>query len=477
MSRTEFLDKWVNGCEDINMHLEFLVSEKSDSFNIRSDCPPLKAIMDKHEAYASGLVAVNGALGVVTASALAHDELLLILKSCQMDLDSLLIWKSTTKSVEANAYRAMQSFVLRQDENASHAVDLLLTRKITLDVWNTEENAKNLNRLMDVRRTFASRNHIVEEKIPFVVLMNHSAPSCFPQPLQKCHMSTLSWCICDNTNSVGVLLMPIFSHQMNKKYLLETAMLTKLSKHNFSFDDQIVLLFDSKVDKRDARPLTYPGRLVFPSALGVTKSIWQSSKLCEDGRTDIVTQVHAKDMKMIEDVSVDALPDGAGTDHDRYVSGGHKYMQVGQSAYDALFTSLFTGSKLADVPGVIIVSMTPDVGDELFSFISYTTTHQVPMHMLCLADNQVSLDWLNGTVRDKLKQDVRNKVVTVPGQIPIEEKINEADVASYAPLPAFKVLVVNGRPVKHPGAQLQDHCLPDQVFRIVLHSIFYIYNV
>ena len=92
------------------------------------------------------------------------------------------------------------------------------------------------------------------------------------------------------------------------------------------------------------------------------------------------------------------------------------------------------------------------------------------MHIVGFADNQVSLDWLDTTVRDKWKAEIKSKNSVVPGQIPIEDKFPESEITIYVPLPVFKVLVVNGRPVKHPGSQEQGQCLPSEVqvqFRVM----------
>ena len=99
MRRTEFYDKWANGDEDINMHIQFLITEKSDTFNIRNDCPPLKALMDKHEARhaASQAVALPGEARMLSAANLALDELHLVLKQAEMDLNALEVWQRNSK--------------------------------------------------------------------------------------------------------------------------------------------------------------------------------------------------------------------------------------------------------------------------------------------------------------------------------------------------------------------------------------------
>ena len=70
---------------------------------------------------------------------------------------------------------------------------------------------------------------------------------------------------------------------------------------------------------------------------------------------------------------------------------------------------------------------------------------------------------MTAAVREKWKNEIKGKSLVVPGQLPIEDTLPQAEAIAYAPLPAFKLLVVNGKSVKHPGSQEQGHCLPDEV--------------
>ena len=470
MRRTEFYDKWAKGDEDINMHIQFLVAEKSDTFNIRNDCPPLKVLMDKHESKcaASQAFSLPGEARSLTVASLAYDELQLVLRQADMDLKSLEVWQRSSKSVESTAYHALQQFVLRKDENATHAVDLLMQRRVTFAVWDPEENARNINILMDSRRVFGTRNHMKPELIPYVCLMNHVAPCCYVTDLQTCQMNTMSWCICENTQSLGIVISPNFSNNMNKKYLLEQSMLTRLSKHNFAFDNQVAILFKDKSDKRDNRPMTYHGRIIFPAALGSNvKSVWATSTLVEVGRTDPVPQLSPRDMLVVEDIAEGALPGSGGTENDRYPRGGLKAMQLGVPAWDSVMSTLMSGARLAEVPAVIFVNLTSGVGDEVNSFLKMTMHIQTPMHMVVLSESQVSHDWLESTIKDTWKEEIKEKRVVVPGQLPIETKVPEDEVASYAEMPPFKVLVVNGKPIKRPGSAEQGQCLPEEVKIII----------
>ena len=142
-------------------------------------------------------------------------------------------------------------------------------------------------------------------------------------------------------------------------------------------------------------------------------------------------------------------------------------MQLGVPAWDSVMSTLMSGTKLADVPAIMFVNLTSGVGDEVNSFLKMTMHIQTPMHMVVLSESQVSHDWLESTIKDTWKEEFKEKRVVVPGQLPIETKVPEDEVASYAEMPPFKVLVVNGKPIKRPGSAEQGQCLPEEVKIII----------
>ena len=465
------------------MSMRCLITEKSDNFNLRSDCPPLKLIFDKHEynKITKNAVMVAGSNGgMSTAASILYDEMLLVFRTTEVDLNTAEVWKKKCKNIETLSYQALQEWAVRQDDNAAAAINLLFARKVTLGVWDCENSSKNVNKLLDARRLFQKRHNLSTETgadVPFLCMMNYASPSIFRAELQRAHMQVLSWCICDTQQSIGVVLMPVFSNVLHKTYLLDQALITKFSKHNFIFDRQFSVLFHGKTDKRDHRPLTYPGRLVFPATLGtnISKSVWCSSSLADEGRTASVLQLPSRDMQRIEDIGENALPEPAsGADHDRNLSGAAKYMQIGLPACESLLSSVLTDAKLSDITGLVVVLMTPDVGDELLAFMKLCLSQTLPMHVVVMADNQVGLEWMEATVRQTLKDQVKTKDLSVAGQVPIEDKISDTEITNYLPLPAFNLLVVDGKPVKHPGSQEPGHCLPEEVPHIYIYVYIHI---
>ena len=64
-------------------------------------------------------------------------------------------------------------------------------------------------------------------------------------------------------------------------------------------------------------------------------------------------------------------------------------------------------AKLRDIQRVVAVCLTPDVGDEINSFLRLTFGHQTPMQIVSFANNQFSLNWLDTAVRGKWKSKIQ----------------------------------------------------------------------
>ena len=248
------------------MELKFHLTEKSESFNPRTDITILKKLGDRH--YVSVSQHIVSDVGSSQAS-IDYDEFCLLCKKIKYDVDAWKEWQHKCTSTEANAYAAHQSFKLLVDEKLGQNSDILTSKTVSFEVWDDSRSEKNLNRIMDVRRDFCKRQlqkppHVV----PFVPIWNQASPSCITSAIQKVQLNAFSWAICEHDGSLGVLIMPVHSNLTNKKYLSDVAILEKLSKCNFLFDEVFSILFEKKLDKRDQRPLTYTGRLVFPASLG-----------------------------------------------------------------------------------------------------------------------------------------------------------------------------------------------------------------
>jgi hypothetical protein len=130
------------------------------------------------------------------------------------------------------------------------------------------------------------------------------------------------------------------------------------------------LLFGKdKVDARDSRPLTYPGKLLQASHIKDSKSFWKSSDLIKSARTDFAIQMAGKAMLVVEDFDEGALP--VSIDDERTsgpsIQGAKKFEQLGSDAWVKVLKALFGGmtDELNNNRrcAIIIMDLSPGVGD------------------------------------------------------------------------------------------------------------------
>jgi hypothetical protein len=86
-----FYDKWTNGDDQLDVELKYLLTEKSESFNVRFDVTCLKELADKH-AFTAPIIAGSAKL-LSDKQQIDADELALILKTASHDLNVLNAWK------------------------------------------------------------------------------------------------------------------------------------------------------------------------------------------------------------------------------------------------------------------------------------------------------------------------------------------------------------------------------------------------
>ena len=104
-----------------------------------------------------------------------------------------------------------------------------------------------------------------------------SMPADPPQELEACLIPTavmsqqvglMSWALSDQMRSVGLMMMPIFSHHRGKLCIDERAILEKIfTAGNHNCDWSYHVLFKEKTDARDLRPMVYSGKFIFASPL------------------------------------------------------------------------------------------------------------------------------------------------------------------------------------------------------------------
>ena len=149
----------------------------------------------------------------------------------------------------------------------------------------------------------------MDKDIPYIIFGNWTAPALMHASVQEASVQILTWGLHDNLNSVGVALGPVFTYNKGKLHLEEAKLLESLAGGQHNLDWQFSVVFGQKCDQRDLRPMVYPGRFVFSSAVtDLQKNIFFHCNLRKDQRTPEISQLAGKQMKEVIDMAADALP-------------------------------------------------------------------------------------------------------------------------------------------------------------------------
>ncbi len=319
---------------------------------------------------------------------------------------------------------------------------------------------------MNFRSEVAAKLHIGAHEVRILSFINWCAPSTHSANASKSQVELLAWALAENTNNLGIVLMPVHSNHKNKVVLTEKTAMDRLGKCSFNLDHQFCVLFSHRVDGRDNRPLMYPGRLIFPGALlDVRSSPWFQSALRVNGRTAFAPQLAAKDMAIVEDLDPNALPKPL-VDHplgERFVSGAHKYEQLGVAGSEALWESVTDGADLTDAPALLFLITSAQVDDDILAIINLSLRHRRPFYILAVSEDEAANTWVHCRVHDHIKALLKDQKLFLAGMGPISDKPATDAIGHYCALPQFHVMVPKGRVATGPGLQESGEVLPKDV--------------
>ena len=153
-----------------------------------------------------------------------------------------------------------------------------------------------------------------------------------------------------------------------------------------------------QVDQRDqVRPLNYRGRFL-EGACGKIKDkdfVWRNAPLWRDGRTELATEMHTKDMLLVESL----VEDGYGTavaapEGEEYLFGGaRKVEQIGQNACEKLLTGMVQDLQLTGRSGVFVIDLNMSVGNMFEAFASLRSSWNMPAFYIGCTDEVQNAEW------------------------------------------------------------------------------------
>ena len=464
--RREWYDKWSLKCdEDIDMELRFHLAEKSESFNVRTDITVLRAIADAHEFKGKPGTAVDMMHFQDEKDQCDREELSLLIKNGELDMKALAQWQKRCEQTIANAYATAQQDRLKVEDLALCAAVAYMGKKMlffTEDV-SEETGGKTINALLDFRRDKPAKATAASDpsQIPIIGSLNWAAPSVFNEKLKKVQLQVLSFVMADGLRNIVLMQMPVHTNMKGKLYLSEQNVQDRLVRSNALFDTSYGIMFKEKVDARDERPMLYPCRMLFPAAIvDLSKSIWWTSKLRLENICGPVQQVAPKNMSQVEDLADEALPHQTG---DHYVSGAAKWMQLGPEAHTAQILSLLESPSAVGVPAAMILSLSPDVGDDAKSFVDLTMQLNTPLYYFALCESQIQAGWLEETLKEHIKELVKQNKLIVPGHV-VKLETDVSKEEKFADMPEMRVLIPKGKVATKPANPEPGAVLPKELF-------------
>lgn len=290
------------------------------------------------------------------------------------------------------------------------------------------------------------RDHILPKlgsnsssEIPQVIWMNAAAPSLIPADHQLQASKVMTWALSDQMQSIGLCLMPSWTYTKGRLHLEEKAILERLAHGNHNLDWTFSVVFGSKCDQRDMRPMVYAGRFCFASPLELTQNVFWSSELRKKQRTDEVQQLHSRDMREIENLDEEALP--TSTDSRENIRGAAKFAQIGASACEAVLNGVLTGAQYETIgTGLLLIDLHVLTGDMLEAFIAVRKNYP---HTFCIGfcEDQNQVSFIERIMKERLVEAFINGA-PMPNGEKVETKMTEDLIDPLPEVPRLNVLAL-----------------------------------
>ena len=434
-----WLRPWQRGDDHVDTELQAVMHEKNEQFNPSQHVPTLRKLVDSH-LFSAPVVAP-----VAMQQGLDIDTYQLLIKQMEYDMSVFNIWKKKCDNAFAARYHAQQDFKLAQHNKCLEAAQVFVSGCVRLRVWEPKME-DNVAEVMTFKKELACKVGQPQVSLPCLVYLNWTAPCSLTTKTQDNQIAILTYALGDNiAQSCALVLAPVFSYTRGKLFLEEKKMMDSLSKGNHNLDWGFSVLFKEQVDSRDLRPLTYPGRFVFPSPVGdLKKHAFFGCDLRKDGRTIEVKQLALKDLREVEDLAADALPPTS--DPNLHIKASAKYCQIGSSAAEALLQKTLEGSSLQGTGALLLLDLNVGVGDMLSAFCSLRSAHASTTSLVYFgfSESQVELDWVLQHISSVLLDKFKDGSMKLPNGEQLQTTVPQDLLEPLPTLPRLNVLVATG---------------------------------
>ena len=261
-------DSFKQGPGLVDSELQGLLMDRSQNLNLRTDIGTFRKLA---EAMQFTVPVPNAPEMEVT---LAQDKFALLKKQFEYDITVYSVWCRKVENLKVAAETAKHEWRLNRRKRSLQAAQTFVNTCLTLRVWDRKKIDVMIADLMICKRDFTNKVGCNVEDVSFVVYFNASAPCLIPAAVFTQQTALMSWCLNDSMKSIGLVIMPQFTHQRGKLCIDERTLLDRLATSgNHDVDWNFHILFNERGDIRDRRPMVYGGKLVFPSPLPLDKQL------------------------------------------------------------------------------------------------------------------------------------------------------------------------------------------------------------
>ena len=437
---TKWYNKWADGSEHIDTEITAAILEKRDDFDVLKDIGTFRELIDLHHTNAP--VAMEPS----AAHALEVDAYNLMKKQIEYDIKVFQVWEKKCKGVSNSRTHAALEYKLNQQQKCKNMAQDIIKAVINVLTW--EERVENqIGEVMTIKKGWAEKTGANRgSDIPAMVWWQMAAPCLVATEHMDKQTALLTWAISDNMQSIGLVQTPVFTYQKGQLHVEESKMIKLLTKGNHNIDHSYSLLFKDKHDSRDHRPLVYPGRMVFASPVGdPRKTLFGTSSLMDQRRTEAVPQLASKDMREKEDLHPASLPPSTDS-RDSHIKGATKHAQMGVPANEAVLHGVFTGSPghLENLTSCGLLDLFPHAGEMLEAFINVRGMFKTVLFYVAFAEDEVEKTWLLKLAEDTIISKLKDGSMKHPGADDLKKEMPTDLLEAYPPLPTLNQLVIKG---------------------------------
>ena len=281
------------------------------------------------------------------------------------DMEQFVSWCKVMKDRETQMYyKKIQhnNFRAAECRGAAHSLfDPTHTNCCVTLIPRTDERSF----LVAVARVkdHLAKKHLIEATDVFTLcFVNWTAMSLFNAKMMMLqHGALASLVVAADANSLGLALMPTHTYRRGQLHNSISQAQSTIANHGLNIDRSVALHYSCCSDRRHERPLLIMGSVVLPNAHlekdnKFVKCIAKHPVIC------IGEQLRAKDLVIVDDPNLDALPQSIDVNDNPCAK--EKHAQLGYQACGKILSACVDDLASGDVRyAVLLVDLSVHVGD------------------------------------------------------------------------------------------------------------------